>query len=120
MSDAIDPRPAELRPRSQEADPDLPELDTLTTEELRQRAFAVAEGRHDVGFFWDLLRHLPQSHDLAMEDGSPGHAMASITETVQILREMFGGHLDEGFGDAEPLVRAHLVDYLRGSAEPAG
>ncbi len=87
------------------------ELDALTTEELRQRAFDLAEHRHDAGFFWAVIKHLPESGALASEDGSPGNIIGSLIETVQAARELFGGHIDE-LGDAEPLLRAKFIDYL--------
>jgi hypothetical protein len=91
------------------------QLDALTTEELRQKAFDLAEHRHDVGFFWEVIKHLPESGALASEDGSPGNIIGSLIETMQAARELFGGHIDE-LGDAEPLLRAKFIDYL-GSAE---
>ena len=87
------------------------QLDALTTEELRQRAFARAEHKHDVGFFWDVVKHLPESGALASEDGSLGNITGSIVETVQMARDLFGGHLDN-LGAAEPLLRAKFIDYL--------
>lgn len=93
------------------------QLDALTTEELRQRAFAQAEHRHDLGFFWDVVKHLPESAALASEDGSMGNITGSLVETVQAARELFGGHLDQ-LGDAEPLLRAKFIDYL--GRAPAG
>ena len=87
------------------------QLDALSTEELRQRAFKLAEHKHDVGFFWDVIKHLPESGALASEDGSLGNITGSLIETVQAARELFGGHLDQ-LGDAEPLLRAKFIDYL--------
>jgi hypothetical protein len=86
------------------------ELDALSTEELRHRAFELAESRHDVRFFWDLIRHLPSSADVATEDGSAGNITASITETLEIVRELFGK--GEEYGAVEPLLRARFLDYL--------
>jgi hypothetical protein len=94
------------------------ELDAFTTEELRQQAFALAEHKHDVGFFWDVVKHLPESGALASEDGSLGNITGSLIETIQAAHEMFSGHLD-GLGAAEPLVRAKFIDYLgRNGQEP--
>ena len=89
--------------------PSVEELDALPTEELRKRAFDLAEHRHDVGFFWDLIRHLPPTGDAATEDASAGNITGGIAEMVEAVREMFGRDL----GDAEPLVRARFIDYLR-------
>jgi hypothetical protein len=89
--------------------PSVEELDQLSTEQLRRRAFDRAEKRHDIGFFWDLVKHLEPSHDLAREDGSAGHIAGGLAEVVEVVREMLGRDL----GDNEPLVRARFIDYLR-------
>ncbi|MDX6204657.1 MAG: hypothetical protein QOE76_3077 [Frankiales bacterium] len=93
------------------------QLDALSTEELRQRAFKLAEHNHDVGFFWDVVKHLPESGALAAEDGSLGNITGSLIETVQAAHEIFGGHLDQ-LGAAEPLLRAKFIDYLGAEAAP--
>ena len=92
-----------------DAAPTVAELDQLPTEELRRRAFDRAEHRRDVGFFWDLLRHLPPTEGVAAEDASAGNITGGIAEAVEAVREMMGSDL----GDAEPLVRARFIDYLR-------
>lgn len=91
------------------------QLDALSTEELRQKAFKLAEHKHDVGFFWDIVKHLPESGALASEDGSLGNITGSLVEAVQAARELFGGHLDE-LGAAEPMLRAKFIDYLGADA----
>ncbi len=91
--------------------PSVEELDSLPTEQLRERAFAKAEHHLDVGFFWDLLKHLPASEAMADEDASFGNITASITEVTEAAREMFGRDL----GNEEPLFRARFIDYLRKS-----
>lgn len=84
------------------------ELDGLTTEELRQRAFALAVKRHDLGFFWSILKHLPHADDAESLDASLGAVGASISDAISLWRE-FTGH---GYGEAEPLLRAAFVNYL--------
>jgi hypothetical protein len=86
----------------------LAELDALPTDELRRRAFARATERHDVGFFWSILRHLPHADDTADLDASLGAPGASIEDAFALWRE-FTGH---GYGDSEPLLRAAFIDYL--------
>lgn len=86
------------------------DLDALTTDELRQQAFDKARGAYDVGFFWDVVKHLRASQSLATEDGSGGGLTGSISEAVEIVRELMGKDL----GDDEPLLRAKFLDYLRG------
>ncbi len=85
------------------------DLDSLSTDDLRHRAFDKAQVAHDVGFFWDLAKHLRASRALAGEDGSGGGLTGSITEAVELVRELLGKDL----GADEPLVRARFLDYLR-------
>jgi hypothetical protein len=77
------------------------ELDALSTDELRERAFAKAEHHRDVGFFWDLVKHLRGAGDLAADDGSAGGLGESINE-------LLGNH----DGSLQPLLRARYIDYL--------
>jgi hypothetical protein len=96
------------------------DLDQLSTEELRQRAFALASERHDIAFFWSVLTHLPHAYDAEELDASLGAVGASINDAIALWRE-FSGH---GYGDAEPLLRAAFLDYLRSNGNrteaPAG
>ena len=39
----------------------------LPYDELRDKAFDLAESRHDVGFFYDLYRHTPAMNAMASE-----------------------------------------------------
>lgn len=84
-------------------------LDDLTTEELRRRAFDKAQSDHDLHFFWDLAKHLRASRALAAEDGSSGGITGTLTELVDLARELMGKDL----GEDEPLIRARFLDYLR-------
>ena len=45
---------------------------------------------------------------MATEDGSSGGITGSISEAVEIVRELMGKDL----GNDEPLLRAKFVDYL--------
>jgi hypothetical protein len=94
---------------SDEQRPTVEELDRLSTEELRQRAFERAEHHRDIGFFLDLIRHLPSSDDIATEDASSGNITGGVADAVEMVRELMG----RGLGDAEPLIRARFIDYLR-------
>lgn len=93
---------------SQPSDPTFAELDRLSTDELRERAFALAQERGDAGFFWDLLTHLPSSEEFAAEDGSPGGMASGIQDVVEAVQTLIAG----GFGDYEPMFRARFIDYL--------
>ncbi len=82
-------------------------LEALSTDELRHKAFGIAERRLDVGFFWDLLKHLPASGEVARDD-SFSSAAAGVSDLIELFRE-FGGH---NLGDSEPMIRAKLVEYV--------
>ncbi len=86
------------------------DLDALSTEELRRKAFAKAEHDHDARFFWDVATHLRSARAIAGEDGSSGAITGSIAEGVTLLREMLG---KAPLGEDEPLLRARFLDYLR-------
>lgn len=88
----------------------LDQLDALSTDELRQRAFAKAEKQHDVGFVWDVAKHLRASRAIAGEDGSSGAITGTVAEAVHLVRELMGR---EPLGEDEPLLRARFLDYLR-------
>jgi hypothetical protein len=90
-------------------------LEALSTEELRERAFAKARRHHDIAFFWSLFKHLPAADDAESLDGSLGTIGASVNDAIALFRE-FTGH---DYGDAEPLLRAAFVDYLGAGDEPA-
>ena len=89
------------------------DLDKLPLDELQHLAFAKAREAHDVGFFWDLAKHLRGSRAMAGEDGSSGGLTGSITEAVEVVRELLGNRPLTDVGEDEPLLRAKLVDYLR-------
>lgn len=85
------------------------ELDALSTDELRERAFAKARARRDVGFFWSLLKHLPDSDEASSLDGAPNSVGPTVDEFVALWRELTG----HGYADSEPLLRAAFIDYLQ-------
>ena len=85
------------------------ELDALTTEELRERAFAKAREHRDLGFFWSVFKHLPDSDEAASLDGAPNTWGVTVDEAVALWRELTG----HGYGEQEPLLRAAFIDYLQ-------
>jgi hypothetical protein len=85
------------------------ELDALSTDELRERAFAVARHRRDVRFFWSVLRHLPDADESASLDGAPNSIGPTVDEAVALWRELTG----HGYQEQEPLLRAAFIDYLQ-------
>ncbi len=84
------------------------EMDALSTEDLRERAFNLARERRDVRFFWSVLQHLPHADDAEELDASMGAYGASIDDAIALWRELGG----ENYGAAEPLLRAAFIDYL--------
>jgi hypothetical protein len=86
------------------------DLDALSTEELRARAFDKAESARDVGFFWDVARHVRGARVIQGEDGSAGAITGTIAEAVSVVQELMG---KAPMGDDEPLLRARFLDYLR-------
>lgn len=90
------------------------ELDLLTTDELRARAVKLAGRRHDVGFFWDLAKHLPASADAATDDGFSGPG-TTIADFLELWRELRAEHVTN---ENEPILRAAFIDYLATHASP--
>ena len=78
-------------------------------EELRQAAFERAREKHDVGFFWDLVKHLRASASFATDDGSMGGIGASITDAIEVVRELMGKDLSD---DERALLQAKFETYL--------
>lgn len=95
--------------RGPAAGPTFAELDALSTEELRERAFAAARSRRDLGFFWSVMRHLPDADEAAALDGAPNTVGPTIEEAVALWRQLTG----HGYGESEPLLRAAFIDYLQ-------
>jgi hypothetical protein len=83
-------------------------LDALPTAELRERAFDKAERDHDIGFFWDLIKHLRGSEAIGSDDGSAGGLGVGIAGAIDVVRDLLGRD-DESM---EPLLRARYIDYL--------
>ena len=88
----------------------MTDLEALSTDELRRRAFEKAEAAKDRAFFWDLVKHMRGAQAIAAEDGSSGGITGSISEAVHVVRELLG---KEPLGEDEPLLRARFLDYLR-------
>ena len=89
---------------------DFASLDALSTADLREQAFAKAERAHDLGFFWDLIKHLGSSEEIGSEDGSAGGIGETISGAIGLVRDLLGRHNDTDAAD--PLLRARYIDYL--------
>ena len=85
-------------------------LEDLPYEELRHRAFELAEKRHDIGFFYDLLTHAPALENVSDEGGSLGDISGSLLGLMSAAKEAFG---HDKVGDMEPLFVARYATYIR-------
>lgn len=86
-------------------------LEELPFDELRHRAFNLAERRVDIGFFTDLFGHMPGMVAIEGEGGDLGAIGGTFIETVRAMREMFGdANLDP---TTEQLLRARFATYIR-------
>lgn len=94
---------------SAETTPSVAELDQMSTEQLRELAFRRAERARDLGFFWDLIKHLRGSEDFGADDGSLGGLGESVTGLIEFADELLGRHE----GSLEPLLRARYIEYVR-------
>jgi len=85
-------------------------LEDLSYQELRERAFHLAQKRHDIGFFVDLYSHTRAMHAAATEGGSLGDLSGSLMDVVAATRETL---TDEPDPELEPLLTARFISYLR-------
>ena len=81
-------------------------LEDLPYDELRERAFSMAEHRLDIGFFVDLFAHTPAMENVSDE----GDISGSLVESVRAARQVFSS---DSVGDLEPLFRARFATYIR-------
>jgi hypothetical protein len=87
-------------------------LEDLPFDELRDRAFHIAEYRLDIGFFTDVYAHMPGMVAIQGEGGDLGSTGGTIIESIKAFRQMFGDspELDP---DTEALLRARFATYIR-------
>ena len=85
------------------------ELDALPTNELRHRAFHVARERHDLKFFWDVLRMIPAAEE------AEGRPDKNATE-VEGVRTWLDDYLTPDHDLLEAL-RPVFLDYLTNHGE---
>jgi len=93
------------------SEPSQTPLEDLPFDELRHRAFHIAEHRVDVGFFTDLFGHMPGMVAIEGEQGDLGAIGGTFIETVRAVPEVFGsGERHPGTG---ALLRARFATYIR-------
>lgn len=89
----------------------------LPFDELRDRAFHIAEHRLDIGFFTDVFSHMPGMVAIEGEGGDLGSTGGTIIESIKAFRQMFGDspELDTS---TEALLRARFATYIREHDRP--
>ena len=85
-------------------------LEDLPYDELKTRAFHIAERRLDFGFFVRLMEHTAALNATATEGGSLGDIGGSISETISAAQQVLSS---DNVGDLEPLFRARFATYIR-------
>lgn len=86
-------------------------LEELPFDELRHRAFHLAEKHVDVAFFSDVFAHMPGMVAIEGEGGDLGSIGGTFIETVRAVKQMVsGGDLDP---TTESLLRARFATYIR-------
>ncbi len=91
-------------------------LEDLPFDELRQRAFHLAEKHVDLGFFTDLFGHMPGMVAIEGEGGDLGAIGGTFIETAKAVKQMLTG--TEIDATTEQLLRARFATYIR-QHEPA-
>jgi hypothetical protein len=81
------------------------ELESLSSQELHDRATRLAWRRLDVGFLWDLLRTIPEARAIA---GDEERSETDIMRPLALLNDL----VDADRGDLADALRPLYVDYL--------
>jgi hypothetical protein len=81
------------------------ELETLSSKDLHDRAFAEANRHLDVGFYWNLLKSLPAA-EAAIGEGQEAE------QDVMTLRGRLNDLTNSGEGELAEALRPLYIDYL--------
>jgi hypothetical protein len=81
------------------------ELNGLTTKELHDRAFRIAERRLDVRFFWNLLEYAPVAEAIA---GHTRHAEADVLSLSATVQDA----TNSGENEVADALRPIYIEYL--------
>jgi hypothetical protein len=81
------------------------ELEALSSEELADRALALARRRLDIAFFWELIRTVPEAEAAI---GDVDHGKADVMWFSALLNDL--GRADEG--QLAEALRPLYLDYL--------
>jgi hypothetical protein len=85
--------------------PDRAELESLSSQELHDRATRLAWRRLDVSFLWDLLKTIPEARAAA---GDEERSESDIMRPLALLNDLF----DADRGELADALRPLYVDYL--------
>lgn len=89
------------------------DLDSLSTQELRERAFALARRKLDVGFFWNLLEAAPAAEAAA---GHLDEAKADILSFSERVADVVNPDSPEEAEAFRPLYLDYLKEHERDEA----
>jgi hypothetical protein len=92
----------------------IEELEALTTEELKERAFRRARHRLDVRFFWRLLEAVPAAEAAAGHFEEAREDVVRMSEKVQDLLHPDSPEEAEAL---RPMYIEYLLDRGEGGAE---
>jgi hypothetical protein len=81
------------------------ELERLPSEDLADRALALARHRLDVGFFWELVRTVPEAEAAV---GDIDRSKADVMWFSALLNDL--GRADQG--ELAQALRPLYLDYL--------
>jgi hypothetical protein len=81
------------------------ELNGLTTKELHDRAFRIAERRLDIRFFWNLLEYAPVAEAIA---GHTRHAEADVLSLSATVQDA----TNSGENEVADALRPIYIEYL--------
>ena len=85
--------------------PDRTELESLSSQELHDRATRLAWRRLDVSFLWDLLKTIPEARAAA---GDEERSESDIMRPLALLNDL----VDADRGELADALRPLYVDYL--------
>ena len=85
--------------------PDRAELESLSSQELHDRATRLAWRRLDVSFLWDLLKTIPEARAAA---GDEERSESDIMRPLALLNDL----VDADRGELADALRPLYIDYL--------
>ncbi len=85
--------------------PTFEELDALSTEELRDRAFRLARRRLDVRFFWNLVEAVPAA------EAAAGHTDEARADVMSFAQQVVDA-LDPDSPEEAEALRPIYLEYL--------